>query len=429
MKAGKSSPLQDITEEELCQLFESSHSVPENSKPQESIPPKDQSSGTDLRAVDENSVPNEIEEEKEVSQLDKETLKKMQSNRFIFIGEKPGMEKVDKQKVEQVIEETLKSTEYYQRETEKLEAMKIRVTHMKEQLAQIKQNKKEFANKMKEVNQLVEGYRLQFDTTRTWVHIDMDMFFAAVEIKDKPHLANKPVAVGGYSMISTTNYVARKYGIRAAMPGFVAKKLCPELVFVELNYKKYTEVSEQVKTILYEYDPELESMGLDEANMDVTDYLTVNGGCSDENKIKLAKEIQEKIFNKVKLTASCGIAANNILAKISCGMHKPNGITLVPFDPVEIEKFMSTLSVRKIPGIGKVTEQLLNGLGFSTCKDIIDKAADLYVLFNEDNFEFYITQALGMSRNEHVSDDRGIQKNISISSTFHNISLYVSKTE
>lgn len=112
----------------------------------------------------------------------------------------------------------------------------------------------------------------------------MDMFFAAVEIRDDPSLADKPVAVGGMSMISTANYIARQYGVRSAMPGFIAKKLCPELVFVDCHFEKYKETSDVFMKILEEYDPELESMGCDEANLDITKYLIEKGLNTDEGK-------------------------------------------------------------------------------------------------------------------------------------------------
>jgi len=105
----------------------------------------------------------------------------------------------------------------------------------------------------------------------------MDMFYAAVEIRDRPELADKPVAVGGMSMVSTANYVARKYGVRSAMPGFIAKQLCPGLVLVPCNFQKYKEVSEVMRSIVAEYDPNYASMGLDEVNLDVTEYLLAKG--------------------------------------------------------------------------------------------------------------------------------------------------------
>jgi DNA polymerase kappa len=123
----------------------------------------------------------------------------------------------------------------------------------------------------------------------------MDMFYAAVEIRDDPSLADKPVAIGGDMMISTANYIARKFGVRSAMPGFIAKKLCPNLVFVDCNFYKYKEVSKVFKGILAEYDKEYESMGLDEANLDLTNYLIEKGFNNDEGKVQVVKEIRTRI--------------------------------------------------------------------------------------------------------------------------------------
>jgi DNA polymerase kappa len=160
---------------------------------------------------------------------------------------------------------------------------------------------------------------------RTWTHIDMDMFYAAVEIRDNPSLADKPVAVGGDMMISTANYIARKYGVRSAMPGFIAKKLCPDLVFVDCNFKKYSEVSKVFKAILEEYDPDYESMGSDEANLDITNYLLERGLNNDEGKQAVVKEIRTRIKEATLLTCSAGIACNKMLAKICTDMNKPDG--------------------------------------------------------------------------------------------------------
>lgn len=122
----------------------------------------------------------------------------------------------------------------------------------------------------------------------------MDMFYAACEIRDRPDLIAQPVAVGDYSMIQTTNYVARKSGVRSAMPGFLGKKLCPKLVFIRCNKDKYARISEnEFMRILREYDPKLESQGLDEANLDVTDYLIENDMDSHEGKIFLGQKIRK----------------------------------------------------------------------------------------------------------------------------------------
>ena len=125
-----------------------------------------------------------------------------------------------------------------------------------------------------------------------WIHVDMDMYFAAVEIRDDPSLADKPMAVGGEAMIATANYIARKFGVRSAMPGFIAKILCPDLVFVKGSYEKYKEISLEFKEILAEYDADFESGGLDEANLDITNYLSVNGLSSREEIEGVAAEIR-----------------------------------------------------------------------------------------------------------------------------------------
>ena len=123
----------------------------------------------------------------------------------------------------------------------------------------------------------------------------MDMYYAAVEIRDDPSLANVPLAIGNESMISTANYIARKYGVRSAMPGFIAKKLCPQLIFKECNFSKYRETSKIFKAVLEDYDPSYESMGLDEANLDITNYLLEHGLNNDEGKQQLAYEIRMRI--------------------------------------------------------------------------------------------------------------------------------------
>ena len=124
----------------------------------------------------------------------------------------------------------------------------------------------------------------------------MDMFFVAVEIRDNPALANKPIAVGGMSMISTANYIARKFGVRSAMPGFIAMKLCPELILVDGSYSKYRAESKKVMPILCEYDPDYESMGIDEANLDITAYLDQKEINTEEGRKKIAEEMRTRVF-------------------------------------------------------------------------------------------------------------------------------------
>jgi DNA polymerase kappa len=198
-------------------------------------------------------------------------------------------------------------------------------------------------------------YEKERELSRTWVHIDMDMFYAACEIRDRPDLEYKPVAVGDYSMIQTTNYVARKFGVRSAMPGFLGKRMCPELVFIKSNKDKYQQISDtEFLTTLREYDPQLESCGMDEANLDITDYLQEHGMDSDEGRVFMGEKLRSEIKDKMRMTCSAGIACNKMLAKIASELDKPDGLTTLTFSQERILQFMSERKVRDIPGVGGV---------------------------------------------------------------------------
>lgn len=143
-------------------------------------------------------------------------------------------------------------------------------------MEKVKKNKKLYKEKISDAKMLMGDLERARDLTRTWMHIDMDMFYAAVEIRDRPELAEIPIAVGSMQMITTANYVARKFGVRSAMPGFLGMKLCPDLLLIPCNYHKYQLVADTLRDIVSEYDPQFSSIGLDEVNMDVTDFLIEN---------------------------------------------------------------------------------------------------------------------------------------------------------
>ena len=199
------------------------------------------------------------------------------------------------------------------------------------------------------------------------IHIDMDCFFAAVEVRDNPQLATQPVAVGGSSdrrgVIATANYNARKFGVRSAMPTKRALHLCPHLVVVPSNFAKYKVESRKVREIFSRYTDLVEAVSLDEAYLDVTDSPFHNGIAT-----LIAKEIRQKIWEETQLTASAGIAPNKFLAKIASEWRKPNGQYTVA--PEMIAEFVKSLPVQKIHGVGKVTAHKLNSLGIHTCEDI-----------------------------------------------------------
>jgi DNA polymerase IV len=201
---------------------------------------------------------------------------------------------------------------------------------------------------------------------RKIIHIDMDAFFASVEQLDNPELKGKPVAVGGSgerSVVAAASYEARKFGVRSAMPSVIAKRLCPELIFVKHNFERYHEVSSQVHEIFKEYTDLIEPLSIDEAFLDVTDDKKKIGSAT-----VIARKIRAEIKKRTGLTASAGISVNKFLAKIASDINKPDGLFVIK--PEEAEKFIEELSVEKFYGIGKVTAQKMHKLGIHNGSDL-----------------------------------------------------------
>lgn len=214
----------------------------------------------------------------------------------------------------------------------------------------------------------------------------MDAFFASVEQLDNPELRNKPVAVGGSgdrSVVAAASYEARKFGVRSAMPSVIAKRLCPDLIFVKHNFERYNEVSAIVFSIFREYTDAVEPLSIDEAFLDVTE---------DKQKIGSATEIAKRIRCEIKkrtgLTASAGISSNKFLAKIASDIKKPDGLFLI--HPDEAEKFIEELPVEKFFGIGKVTAEKMHKLGIHYGSDLKKwEMADLIRNFGKAGVFFY----------------------------------------
>lgn len=219
---------------------------------------------------------------------------------------------------------------------------------------------------------------IQTGYARKIIHIDMDAFYASVEQHDNPKLRGKPIAVGSEGrrgVISTANYEARKFGVGSAMPSYIAKKKCPELVFVYPNFKRYLEVSDKVMEIFKEYTDLVEPLSLDEAFLDVTENKK---GINSATYI--AKEIKDKIKNKTGLTASAGVSMNKFLAKIASDYRKPDGLTVI--DSEHAQKFIEKLAIEKFFGVGKATAKKMHELGIHTGLDL--KNTEESVL--EENF-------------------------------------------
>ena len=191
----------------------------------------------------------------------------------------------------------------------------------------------------------------------------MDCFYAAIEQRDNPALRGKPVAVGGASrrgVLCTASYEARVFGCRAAMPGFKALELCPQLIIVPVRFEVYQSVSAQVRSIFGRFTDKIEPLSLDEAYLDVSHWKT--------DAAAIAREIRTQIFEETRVTASAGIAPNKMLAKIASDLDKPNGQYVIKSD--DIDSFMSELPVSKLWGVGKKMQEKLDLHGIHTCGEM-----------------------------------------------------------
>ncbi|KAG5647040.1 hypothetical protein DXG03_001410 [Asterophora parasitica] len=260
----------------------------------------------------------------------------------------------------------------------------------------------------------LEGHR---DLSQTIVHVDMDAFYASVKLLDNPDLEGKPFAVG-HGVLSTASYEARKYGVRSGMAGFVAKKLCPELILVDHHFSRYTEMSTAVMSVFRRYDPNLLAAGCDEAYLNITAHCESHGLTAAE----CVQDMRKAVFHETKLTASAGIAPTKMLAKISSDKNKPNGQFELPFNKESIVSFLYNLSIRKIPGIGRVNERLLESVGVKTCGDIFIHRATIYLMDKQFGSQFLFRTYLGITSNVVEPWGRGERKSIGFERTFSSLS-------
>lgn len=247
---------------------------------------------------------------------------------------------------------------------------------------------------------------------RKIIHVDMDAFYASIAQMDNPELKGKPIAVGGggkRGVISAASYEARKFGVKSAMSGRLAEKLCPDLIFVKTDFARYKEISDRIRKIFLDYTDLVEPLSLDEAYLDVT-----------ENKIGLpsatliAQKIRQRIFNEIGLTASAGISINKFIAKVASDYNKPNGQKTV--NPEDVIAFLEALDIRKFYGVGKVTAEKMYQKGIFTGKDLKAKSLE----FLDENFgksgRYYYHVVRGI-HNSEVKPNR-IRKSLAAERTF-----------
>lgn len=255
---------------------------------------------------------------------------------------------------------------------------------------------------------------------RKIIHVDMDAFYASVEQLDNPVLRGKPLAVGGNEIrgvVSAASYEARKFGVRSAMSGVLAKQKCPHLIFVPPRFARYKEISAKIRAIFYDYTDLVEPLSLDEAYLDVTENKKGNPSAS-----MIAQEIRQRIYNELELRASAGISINKFIAKVASDINKPNGQKTI--NPEEVIPFLEELSVNKFYGVGKVTAAKMHNLGIFKGNDLKQKTIkELAQLFGKSGMHYYnIVRGI---HNSKVKPNR-VRKSIAAERTFNkNISSEV----
>ncbi|KAI0550562.1 hypothetical protein F4679DRAFT_206216 [Xylaria curta] len=328
---------------------------------------------------------------------------------------KAGQDKVDQAKVSEIIYNASKGSKFFNREEAKDKVLTQKIEQILTKKRRLE--KLDLTRESRAADQLIAELEVSRDLTQRVVHIDCDAFYAAVEQLDRPELKDVPFAVGA-GVLTTCNYVARKFGCRSGMAGFVAKKLCPELLLIRPNFEKYSAKAHEVRDILADYDPRFESASIDEAYLNITEYCTQHNMTAEE----AVQQMRDEIHEKTKITVSAGIAANAKLAKICSNYNKPNGQYSLPNDRNAIMTFMRDLPTRKVNGIGRVLERELQEIGIRTCGEIYPHRHLLRQLFGEKAYHFLLGCYLGLGRSQVQPAEEYERKSVGTESTFRDIS-------
>ncbi|KAL3138793.1 hypothetical protein ABBQ32_005635 [Trebouxia sp. C0010 RCD-2024] len=337
----------------------------------------------------------------------------------VFTNAKAGMGGVDKEHVKRIVYEMSKDSPHFKNEQRKQAQTEQRIQRLRAKAKAL--TPPELLASTKAMDRKILALEATRDLTKTWAHVDMDAFYAAAEELANPSLKSKPMAVGGIGMVCTANYNARKFGIRAAMPGFIARRLCPDLVFVKPDFQKYTKASQATRAIFRDFDPDFEAGSLDEAYLDISAYCEQHGMTGAE----VAEQMRYRVFSETQLTCSVGLGPNTLLAKVASDINKPNGQYVLPAHSSALKEFVQSLSLRKVPGIGKVCEQTLKALGMEVCGDLIANRGLIGALFSPVAVDSFLSAGLGLGRTVHgerPQEGEVSRKGISCERTFAAIS-------
>ncbi|KAG6860768.1 hypothetical protein C0995_007800 [Termitomyces sp. Mi166 len=260
------------------------------------------------------------------------------------------------------------------------------------------------------VDCLISDLESERDLSQTIVHVDMDAFYANVELLDNPDLAGKPFGVRTtprkiFKFDIENPGFSPYYGVRSGMPAFIAKKLCPGLIFVPLHFARYMELSNVVMSVLCRYDPTFFPAGCDEAYLNITTYCKTHN----MSAVKCVQELREAVFKETRLTASAGIAPTK---------NKPNGQFELSFNSHSILSFLRELPIRKIPGVGRVNERLLESIGIKTCGDIFTHRTTIYLMDKQFGSHYLFRIYLGVTSNIVKPITREERKSIGAERTF-----------
>ncbi|ORY32874.1 hypothetical protein BCR39DRAFT_522235 [Naematelia encephala] len=318
----------------------------------------------------------------------------------------------DQTEVNRIIAEASKGSKFYNNQVRKDQELTEKIEWFQNKRDELMKtaNRERFEVDADKILVEVEATR---DLTQTIVHVDMDAFYASVEVKRDPSLKGQAFGVG-QGVLTTASYEARKFGCRSGMAGFIAKKLCPHIILTPLNFDLYIAESKSVREVLLQYDPNLMMASLDEGYLNITEYMEEHNMSAAEVVTRLRSQVEDK----TGLTMSAGIASNRMLAKICSDKNKPNGQFELEKDRAVITRFMRDLPVRKIPGFGRVTERCLEGLGVETCGDIYTRRAELLVMNHWFGFRGLCAAYLGIADNKVAPGKREERKSVGVERTF-----------